>query len=122
MTPPEQKPDSPEGKANQSPFNRIFSIAGVLLTGFIVWFMVAVVIGRIAIAIFPPPNPMVRPPMIPLGPFVSFGFGLGFVFETASGKVPVGIDFNWWNLPGTVIGEVLAFLLVRSFFPRTRKS
>jgi len=60
--------------------------------------------------------------MILLGPFESLGFGVGFIFVTANGKVPVGISLNWWDLPGSIIGGVLAFLLVRSFFRRARKS
>jgi hypothetical protein len=118
MKPSEKNSQSFTGNANQSRFTRISNVAWVLLAGLTIWFVMAVVIGRIVIAIFPPSNPMARPPMIPLGPFDSFRFGVGLIFEIRGGKVPVGISLNWWDLPGSIIGAVLAFMLVRSFFRR----
>jgi hypothetical protein len=122
MKPSEQNLRTSNRNANRSRFNRISNVAWVSLTGLIVWFVVAVVIGRIVVAIFPPSNPMARPPMIPLGSFDSFRFGFGVIFETANGRMPVGISLNWWDLPGTIIGALLAFMLVRYFFRRPRKS
>jgi hypothetical protein len=118
MEPLEHYKQSFKANANQSRVNRIFNIMWVSAAGLIIWFLAAVVIGRIVVAIFPPSNPMVRPPMIPFGPFDSFRFGVGLIFETRGGKVPVGISLNWWDLPGTFIGAALAFMVVWPFFRR----
>jgi hypothetical protein len=122
VTPSDQNAQRPEGEAKPSWGKRISQAFWVLLTGMIIWFLAAVIIGRIVIAIFPPTDPMGPAPGIPIGSFESIRFGVGLMFETAHGKVPVGISFNWWDLPGTMIGGILAFMLVRSFWPRVRKS
>jgi hypothetical protein len=86
----------------------------------IVWFVVAVIVGRIVIAIFPPTDPTTPPLWLPGS---SFSFGVGLVFKTASGKVPIGIDLHWWNLPGTIMGAILGFVMVRPYcFRRAPKT
>ena len=90
----------------------ILRVASVTFSFLAVWFMVAVVVGRITIALCPPFNPDGGQMWLPFGFGAKFSFGIGFNFPTSNGKIPVGIDLKWWNLPGTLIGGVVAFCFV----------
>jgi hypothetical protein len=104
-------------KVSGSKWNFIWVAIGALL----VWFGVAVVVGRIIIAVFPPRDPNGGLMWLPLGQTDKLSFGIGLKFPTANGSVPVGIDLRWWNLPGTVLGALVAFLIVRGYFrPRSK--
>jgi hypothetical protein len=91
----------------------------ILLSAAFVWLFVAVIIGRIIVAIFSPVNPAIPPMWLPFGTLgAHITFGLGSTFSTEGGNIPIGIALQWWNIPGTISGAIIAIAIVCKCMPR----
>jgi hypothetical protein len=102
--------------------NQRLSQAGwIILGAFMVWFIVAVIVGRIFIAILPPLDPNSGRIWLPMGLGTRITFGVGFTFATPHGNIPVGIDLRWWNLPGSLLGGIVASLIIYYYFPQRKR-
>jgi hypothetical protein len=105
------------GKTPKTHRHSFPSIAGTVFGAAVAWLAVAVIIGRIVVAVVEPIDPLNPPAWAPwpmLG--LRFQFGIGLTFPSARGVIPIGISLHWWNLPGTILGAAVAFLIVRSVF------
>jgi hypothetical protein len=115
------KPLMPEAalplKKDTKKRHSVSSIAGTFFGAAIAWLAVAIIVGRIVVAVASPLDPSKPPAWIPFSaPGLRFSFGVGLTFPSIRGNVPIGISLHWWNLPGTILGAVVAFLIVRSVF------
>lgn len=79
---------------------KIFKYTAALLSFIIVSMFVAVATGAL-IVILMKPNPQ---SVGWLAEILPIRFDLGIVLENDESKYPIGIGFQWWNLPGTILG------------------
>ena len=119
-SPSNQSAEKVSGAVQQNQGLRIWRILWAFMSGLCVWFLFAVILGRVVVAVFPV-DPAAAPIRMPLGWLGSTTFGLGLTFRTSSGLVPVGITLHWWNIPGTIVGAVLGVLRVRSVLRCSRE-
>ncbi|GHB97015.1 hypothetical protein [Cerasicoccus arenae] len=79
---------------------KIFKYFAAVLSFIIVSIFVAVASGAL-IVILSKPNPESTGWLSEVLPI---SIDLGLVIETGEAGHPVGIGFQWWNLPGTILG------------------
>ena len=90
---------------------------------FVVWIVVAVIVGIAVVTVRPPQNPNLGVAWLSVsGLPARITFGCGLVWRGATGRVGVGIGLAWWNLPGTILGLATGIYLSRKswldFFDR----
>jgi hypothetical protein len=79
----------------------------------VVWLPVAVIFGVIISTAWPPKDCSLGAGWLwtPFGFLRHITIGLGVLWRASGTPVRVGIGFEWWNLPGTMIGFTLGLYL-----------